>query len=135
MLLSGKDLALISDAGMPSISDPGREIIEKLVENNIPYTIIPGASAGLSALVLSGMETQNFCFLGFLPEKKVEQYLLPYLYLPSTLVVYSAVHDVNKDIEILYKSLGDRKVAVVREMTKSWNKLFTQHLKMATMVN
>ena len=129
MLIDGKNLALISDAGMPSISDPGREIIEELLKNDIPYTIIPGASAGLSALVLSGFSTQNFCFLGFLPEKKVTDFLEPYLYLPATLIFYSAVHDINRDIETLYKNLGDRKIAVVREITKMYENVYFTTLK------
>ena len=129
MLLDGKNLALISDAGMPSISDPGREIISELLKNNIPYTIIPGASAGLSALVLSGFETQNFCFLGFLPEKKTEEFLNPYLNVPATLVFYSAVHDIQKDIETLYKYFGDRKIAIVREITKKFEEVIFSTLK------
>ena len=129
MLLDGKNLALISDAGMPSISDPGQEIISELLKNNISYTIIPGASAGLSALVLSGFETQNFCFLGFLPEKKVNDYLNAYLYIPATLVFYSAVHDIQKDIKTLYEILGDRKIAVVREITKKFEEVTFSTLK------
>ena len=123
MLNSGKNLALISDAGMPAISDPGAEIISALIENDIPYTILPGASAGLSALVLSGQKTQNFCFLGFLPEKKVEEFLTPYLNIPATLIFYSAVHDVKRDIETLFKHLGNRKLTVVREITKKFEQV------------
>ncbi len=123
MLNSGKNLALISDAGMPAISDPGAEIVSALIENQIPYTIIPGASAGLSALVLSGQNTQNFCFLGFLPEKKIEDFLNPYVNLPATLIFYSAVHDVNKDISTLFKHLGNRKLTVVRELTKKFEQV------------
>lgn len=123
MLQSGKNLALISDAGMPAISDPGAEIISELIKNNIPYTIIPGASAGLSALVLSGQKTQNFCFLGFLPEKKVEEFLAPYVNLPATLIFYSAVHDVKKDIQTLFNHLGNRKLTVVRELTKKFEQV------------
>ena len=123
MLKEGKNLALISDAGMPSISDPGREIVSQLLLNDISYTIIPGASAGLSALVLSGFETQNFCFLGFLPEKKIEDFLNPYLTIPATLVFYSAVHDIQKDIATLYKYFGERNVAIVREITKKFEEV------------
>ena len=123
MLNSGKNLALISDAGMPAISDPGAEIISALIEHNIPYTIIPGASAGLSALVLSGQNTQSFCFLGFLPEKKQEEFLAPYVNLPATLIFYSAVHDVHRDIEVLFKYLGNRKLTVVREITKKFEQV------------
>lgn len=120
MLKDGKNLALISDAGMPSISDPGFEIVAELQRNEIPYTILPGASAGLSALVLSGMPTNNFCFVGFLPEKKIEEFLLPYKNLPCTLIFYSAVHDVDRDFKSLFASLGNRKVTVVREITKKF---------------
>ena len=123
MLISGKNLALISDAGMPAISDPGNEIISELISNNISYTIIPGASAGLSALVLSGYNTQNFCFLGFLPERKAKEYLQPFANLPSTLILYSAVHDISKDIKTLYEVLGNRKIAVIREITKKFEQV------------
>jgi len=73
LLKEGKNVAVISDAGMPVISDPGNILTKKLTEENIPFTIIPGANAGLSALVLSGMDASQFAFFGFLSEKNKER--------------------------------------------------------------
>lgn len=119
-LRAGKNIALITDAGMPVISDPGNVLVSALIENGLDYTVIPGANAALSALVLSGFNAENFCFLGFLPAKKSEreELLEEYSRVPATLIFYSAPHDVKKDIESLYAVLGERKAAAVKEITK-----------------
>ncbi len=119
-LQSGKDVAVISDAGMPVISDPGNILARRLREENIEYTVVPGANAALSALVLSGFDATRFCFLGFLPEKKTdrEKLLNDYIDTEATLIFYSAPHDVKKDISTLFSVLGDRKVAAVKEISK-----------------
>lgn len=120
VLKSGKDIALVSDAGMPTVSDPGRVLIDAAIENGVDYTVVSGACAAVDALVLSGLDSRAFTVLGFLPEKKADRmrYIEPYVSLPSTLVFYSAVHDIKKDLEFLHDALGDRKCAVCREMTK-----------------
>mgnify|MGYP000033039086 FL=1 len=120
LLLSGKDVALVSDAGMPLISDPGYVLVSFLIEQGIEYTVVSGACACIDALVLSGMDTSKFCMLGFLPQKKSdrEQLLAEYADIKCTLVFYSAVHDIDADLTSLYHGLGRRKVAVVRELTK-----------------
>lgn len=120
LLKEGKNVAVISDAGMPVISDPGNALTELLSENEQPFTVIPGASACLSALVLSGLSAANFTFIGFLPEKNKERksLLKSYSAVKSTLIFYSAPHDVNKDLKDLYYSLGGRKAAAVKEITK-----------------
>lgn len=120
MLKSSKDIALVSDAGMPTVSDPGRVLIDAAIENGVDYTVVSGACAAVDALVLSGLDSRAFTVLGFLPEKKADRmrYIEPYVSLPSTLVFYSAVHDIKKDLEFLHDALGDRKCAVCREMTK-----------------
>lgn len=120
LLLSGKDVALVSDAGMPLISDPGYVLVSFLIEQGIEYTVVSGACACIDALVLSGMDTSKFCMLGFLPQKKSdrERLLAEYADIKCTLVFYSAVHDIDADLTSLYHRLGRRKVAVVRELTK-----------------
>ena len=119
-LKEGKNIAIISDAGMPVISDPGNILSERLVKEGIEFTILPGANAALSALVLSGMDASRFTFVGFLPEKKTEREELigKYKNVLSTLIFYSAPHDVKKDIETLYSVLGDRNASAVKEITK-----------------
>lgn len=119
ILMSGKDIALITDAGMPGISDPGSELIEELTQNQISYTVVPGACAFVSAFVLSGLSSP-FTFVGFLPDnKKDRKTLLQSIKdLQTTLIFYIAPHSLNKDLEDLYKALGERKAVSVRELTK-----------------
>lgn len=116
----GKDIAVISDAGMPGISDPGNILAKKLVEAKIDFTVIPGASALTTALVLSGFDSRNFFFAGFLPEKKVEKdkLLSQISTLSSTLIFYVSSHNIKKDIQYLFEQLGNRKVCLVKELTK-----------------
>ncbi|MBQ2712173.1 MAG: 16S rRNA (cytidine(1402)-2'-O)-methyltransferase [Clostridia bacterium] len=124
-LKSGKSIAYISDAGMPAVSDPGRELVRLAIESNQKYTVLPGASAAITALVLSGMDSSAFAFLGFLPEKKkdCEKLLEPYRNLPATLLFYAAPHDVKSVMEMLVEILGDRRVALVREITKLYEEV------------
>ncbi len=119
-LKEGKNIALITDAGMPVISDPGNILVNLLVENDLEFTVIPGACAFVSALVLSGLDASRFCFLGFLPSKTTErkEFLEKYKNLDMTLIFYSAPHDVKKDIETIYSVFGDRRAVTVREITK-----------------
>lgn len=129
-LLSGENIALISDAGMPVISDPGGEIIEKLIENEIPYTVIGGVSAFLNAYILSGFSTP-FTFIGFLPNKQSERkkLLLDFKFVNSTLIFYSSVHKINDDIKDLFEHLGDRKICIARELTKCFEEITFSTLK------
>ena len=116
----GKDIAIISDAGMPGISDPENILAKKLVEAKIDFTVIPGASALTTALVLSGFDSRNFFFAGFLPEKKVEKdkLLSQISTLSSTLIFYVSSHNIKKDIQYLFEQLGNRKACLVKELTK-----------------
>lgn len=116
----GKDIAIISDAGMPGISDPGNILAKKLVECKIDFTVVPGASALTTALVLSGFDSRNFFFAGFLPEKKVEKdkLLSQISTLSSTLIFYVSSHNIKKDIQYLFEQLGNRKACLVKELTK-----------------
>ena len=120
LLKEGKTVALISDAGMPVISDPGNVLVNILRENGLEYTVIPGATAFATALVLSGFDASKFLFLGFLPEKAGERkkFLQQYANIDCTLIFYCAPHDVLKTVSALYDSLGDRNACAVREITK-----------------
>lgn len=130
-LKGGKNIAVISDAGLPVISDPGNILVNALKENNLEFTVIPGANASLSALILSGFNAEHFCFLGFLPDKKSdrESLLEEYKNISATLIFYSAPHDVKKDIETLYSVLGERNAAAVKEITKIHEKAEFFNLK------
>lgn len=119
-LKSGKNIAVISDAGMPVISDPGNILAEELVENGLEFTVVPGACACVSALVLSGLDASRFCFLGFMPEKSKDrkEFLERYKNLDLTLIFYCAPHNIKKDIESIYSVFGDRVAVAVKEITK-----------------
>lgn len=116
----GKSVVVVSDAGMPVISDPGREVCRLLREAGESYTVLPGANAALSALVLSAMPAQRFTFLGFLPEKKTEKKALlkEYAAARETLLIHCAPQDVDEYIAALYEAFGDRRACAVREITK-----------------
>lgn len=116
----GKQVAVISDAGMPVISDPGNIVCGCLAEAGVPYTVIPGANAFLSALVLSAMPADKFAFLGFLPDKAGERakFLAKYKDSDLTLCFHSAPQDVDRDIADMYKAFGNRRACAVREITK-----------------
>lgn len=120
LLKEGKNIAIISDAGMPIINDPGAILTARLHEENIAYTIIPGANAGLCALILSGFDATKFAFFGFLSEKNKElkTQLNDITNFNGTRILYSSKYNINKDLESLYKALGEVKVAIVSEITK-----------------
>ena len=116
----GKEIAIVSDAGMPVISDPGNAVCQILKEKGIPYTIAPGANAALSALILSGLPADRFTFVGFLPDKAGEKRKLleGYASVKTTLLFHSAPQDVDKDIAAMAETLGNRRACAVREITK-----------------
>jgi 16S rRNA (cytidine1402-2'-O)-methyltransferase len=120
MLQEGKSIALVSDAGMPGISDPGHDLVKLAAEAGIPVVPIPGANAALSALVVSGLATDRFLFLGFLPkEKKERQAVLDaYRSVRATVILYEAPHRLIRTLEQLLARWGDRRIALVRELTK-----------------
>lgn len=130
-LKSGKNIALITDAGMPVISDPGNILTQMLVENGLEFTVVPGACAFVSALVLGGLDSSRFCFLGFMPAKSSErkEFLEKYKTLDMTLIFYSAPHDVKKDIESIYSVFGNRRAVAVKEITKLYEKAERFELK------
>lgn len=130
-LKAGKNIALITDAGMPVISDPGNILVKMLIENGLEYTVIPGACAFVSALVLSGLDSSKFTFIGFLPQKNGDrkELLQKYKNLDTTLIFYSAPHDVEKDIKTLFEELGERQAVAVKEITKMHERITRFNLK------
>ena len=120
LLKEGKDIALVSDSGTPGISDPGFNIIRLAIENNTPVTIIPGPSAIISGLVLSGMPTDSFVFEGFLSQKpgKRRKELEALSQEKRTVVLYESPHRLLKTLKDMLDIMGDRDIAISREVTK-----------------
>lgn len=120
MLIEGKNIALVSDAGLPAISDPGMDLVAEAVLNNIHVVPIPGANAALTALIASGLSTETFVFAGFLPRDKkgCQQKLAQMKGYQATLIFYEAPHRLIKTLEIIYDVLGNRNMTLARELTK-----------------
>lgn len=121
-LKSGKNLALISDAGMPGISDPGEYIVKLCIDEKIDIVVIPGPTAFVSALVQSGFDTNKFSFEGFLDRKKSkrEEHLESIKSDSRTLIFYESPHRLKKTLKSLLKVLGNRKISISRELTKKY---------------
>ncbi|OIN65567.1 16S rRNA (cytidine(1402)-2'-O)-methyltransferase [Exiguobacterium sp. KRL4] len=121
-LQSGKQVALVSDAGMPGISDPGSDLIRATIEADIPVVVLPGANAALTALVASGLATERFLYYGFLPRKKKErrEALETVRYESGTLIFYEAPHRLKEMLGALRDVLGDRQLTLARELTKRY---------------
>ncbi len=119
-LQNGKNIALVSDAGMPGVSDPGADLIKSCIEQGLPITVIPGPSALITALVASGLDTGGFVFLGFFPRGRNEQKkLLEQVEKePRTLIFYESPHRLQATLQVLRDNLGDRQCCVARELTK-----------------
>jgi 16S rRNA (cytidine1402-2'-O)-methyltransferase len=119
-LLSGKDVALVSDAGMPGISDPGYRLVNLAIKQGIEVISVPGPSALIASLSISGLPTDCFFFSGFLPAKKGERIkkLQDYKDYPCTLIFYEAPHRIEKSLQDVLEILGNRKVVIARELTK-----------------
>lgn len=119
-LKKGKDVALVSDAGTPGISDPGEEIIRKCIEENIKIVPVPGACAMINALIASGISTKEFEFLGFLPiNKKLRKNKLEEIKNANkTVILYEAPHKLLHTLEDLKEIINDRKIVLARELTK-----------------
>ena len=121
-LINGQNIALITDAGTPGISDPGEELVKQAYAAGICVTAVPGASAVITALILSGLGTRRFCFEAFLPDdKKERQRILKQLKEESrTTVIYEAPHRLKKTLRELADTLGDRRITIVKELTKKY---------------
>ena len=119
-LKSGLSLAQVSDAGMPSISDPGHDLVKAAIAEDIPVVALPGASAGITALIASGLAPQPHTFYGFLPRKSGQQkqfFEVKKAY-PETQIFYESPHRVSDTLENMLEVYGDRSIALVRELTK-----------------
>lgn len=116
----GQTIALVSDAGMPAISDPGYDLVQLAIDAGIPVVPIPGANAALCALVVSGLPTERFLFAGFLPRepKKLKEELKKLARASATLILYESPHRVVKTLQAIQEVWGTTPVAVVRELTK-----------------
>lgn len=125
-LKEGKNIALITDAGMPGISDPGEELVQMCHEAGVTVTIAPGACACVSALALSGMPSRRFCFEAFLPkDKQLRRDILNQLKVESrTIILYEAPHHLKKTLKELSEELGNRKITLVKEITKRYENIF-----------
>ena len=130
-ILNGESIALVSDAGTPAISDPGFRIVRKAYENDIDVIPIPGPVAFVNAAIVSGLPTDQLFFGGFLPSKKGERrkYLQSIASIPATLVLYESPHRLDKTLADCAEVLGDRKCAVVRELTKLHEEVMAGTLK------
>jgi 16S rRNA (cytidine1402-2'-O)-methyltransferase len=129
----GETVALVSDAGLPAISDPGEDLVRLAIEEGVAVVPIPGANAALSALIISGLSTVKFRFVGFLPrdKKRMRRCLEQLVEAEDTLIVYESPHRILATLEILLDVLGDRRVALVRELTKKFEEVARGQLSKA----
>ncbi len=125
MLKEGKNVALVSDAGMPCISDPGCELVKECIAQNVEMTVVPGPTAFVTGVVLSGLKTQNFKFIGFLSVRTSERTakLNEIKNETETLIFYEAPHKLLRTLNDLLISFGDRNIAVCRELTKKYEEV------------
>lgn len=130
LLCSGKDIALVSNAGMPGISDPGELFVKEAINNNIVVVPIPGPSALILALVASGLSTDRFTFEGFLPRKKGlrQKRLYSFLEEERTMIFYESGQRLKTTLSDMQKIFGDRKSAVARELTKKFEEILRGNL-------
>ena len=133
LMQEGKQIALITDAGTPGISDPGEELVAMCHENDIPVTSLPGPAACITALTMSGLATRRFAFEAFLPtDKKEKQAVLEELKTETrTTILYEAPHRLVKTLEELLENLGNRRVTICRELTKKHETAFLTTLEEA----
>lgn len=122
LLQQGKDIALVSDAGLPCISDPGYEVVQEVIAAGYAVVPIPGANAALTSLIASGLAPQPFIFYGFLnrDKKKKKKELDELRYQPFTTIFYESPHRINETLNAMLDTLGDRQVVIARELTKQY---------------
>lgn len=132
-LKAGQNIALITDAGTPAISDPGEVLVAKCLEAGVPVTSLPGCCACITALTLSGLPTRRFCFEGFLPaDKKDKKFVLEELKSETrTMILYEAPHHLKRTLQELYDTLGQRRITLCRELTKKFETIFPTTLEEA----
>lgn len=122
---SGKKIALVTDAGMPGISDPGSVIVKKCIEKNIEFEVIPGATALITGLVYSGLDSSKFVFRGFLPRgnKERREIIEEIKDYRDSIIFYEAPHRLKSTLSFLLQEIGDRKVAICKELTKLYENI------------
>ncbi|MDB5052370.1 MAG: Uroporphyrin-III C/tetrapyrrole (Corrin/Porphyrin) methyltransferase [Bacilli bacterium] len=125
LLIEGQSVALVSDAGLPAISDPGFDLVKLAITNHITVIPIPGANAALSALIVSGLPTDRFSFIGFLPrdKKSIHQELERLTAREETLIFYESPHRVLKTLAIMNEVWGSRDIVLARELTKRYEEM------------
>ena len=130
-LLEGENIALISDAGMPGISDPGEEVIKQAIENNIEIEVLPGATASITALVGSGLETAKFAFEGFLDrdKKRRREQLEEIKHEKRTIIFYESPHRLKDTLKDMLKILGNRSISINRELTKKYQEIIRNDIQ------
>lgn len=130
-LKEGQNIALITDAGTPAISDPGEVLVKICHEEGIVVTSLPGPAACICALTMSGLPTRRFCFEGFLPDNKKEraEILETLSSEMRTMIVYEAPHHLVKTLKELYQTLGDRRITICRELTKKFETILPTTFK------
>jgi 16S rRNA (cytidine1402-2'-O)-methyltransferase len=128
---SGRNLALVSDAGTPLISDPGFRLVRAAIEEGVSVEALPGPCAAINALVTSGLPTDRFYFVGFLPAKSAarQREMKALVDFPHTLVFYESTHRIQKFLDEAYQIFGARSLVVAREMTKKFEEIFRGTLK------
>ncbi|MBQ1188469.1 MAG: 16S rRNA (cytidine(1402)-2'-O)-methyltransferase [Peptococcaceae bacterium] len=124
-LKDGKNIALVSDAGMPGISDPGYDLVQQCLAEDIPFTVLPGAVAAVTGLVLSGLPTDRFSFEGFIPRQKKErlQYFQNLVQEERTMIFYESPHRLEDTLKTLIEVFPDRPMAAARELTKKFEEI------------
>ncbi|WP_291650594.1 16S rRNA (cytidine(1402)-2'-O)-methyltransferase [Clostridium sp.] len=132
-LKNGMNIALITDAGTPGISDPGSIIVEKCIEQEIEFEVLPGATAITTALVYSGLDTTKFIFRGFLPRENKERNPMveEIKNVRDTIILYEAPHRLLDTLEYLLNNLGDRRIAICRELTKLHEEIYRGRISLA----
>lgn len=130
-LLIGKNIALITDAGTPAISDPGEVLVAECQKAGVPVTSLPGCCACVTALTLSGLSTRRFCFEGFLPtDKKEKAFVLEELARETrTMILYEAPHHLKRTLSELLETLGERRITLCRELTKKFETIMPTTLE------
>ncbi len=126
LLREGKSIAVISDAGMPGISDPGQDIIRLAIEEGLNVVVLPGPTASITALVASGLPTDKFVFEGFMPQKKKDRVkaLEGLKKEKRTIIFYEAPHRVRESLTDMFVAFGNRRIAIGRELTKHYEEIF-----------
>lgn len=125
-LKAGFNIALVSDAGMPGISDPGEDLIKIAIKEDIPVIVLPGPTASIAALVVSGLSTDKFVFEGFLSSRKKERIdeLKAIMSEKRTLIIYESPHRLMETLDNMLNILGNRNIAIIRELTKVYEEVF-----------